>query len=738
MAVLVLAVANLLLGWGLGLTLLVRGGDAMAAMVPVTGACFLALALGQILIVAAPAAGGTARALAIAAPVLAWVNQVIFMLNLSPDAPGDRMSIATAVFVTLIGAAQIMDLSRRLPLVLLLTAIAVSLGGVVAFLFDVQELEQYSLFRGLSIHTSWAVFLLALSGLLLHHEVPAVEVLFSSNPEGRMARRFMAPALLVPIGLTLAGDHMTDMGWIGPKARLALLAVALTAVTLSLVLSVALYQKRLGQQENRVLKMLELILEGLDTGVVVLGEDGAAVLTNPRLHDLIGDQSASTWLKTADFRGLESGAELTGNAHPVRRAQWGEGAVMAAWRRPDGKELVLQFMAFDAGLDALGSGRRVISVNDMTDAWTLRATMAQTERMNAVAQLASGVAHEVTNIFGIIKLAVGTAELIAPTSTPDQYATILNACRRGGDLAERLQRLSVTSSGLRRTFDIVAAVIAATDLAERGLPRGVVLARDLPEEEIAVTCDPTDIEMALLNLVLNARNAIVEGAGRGAIAVRVRRVGQEVTLSVSDDGPGFDPALIEHLKEPQVTTRGAVGGTGFGLALIDSFARETGGRLELSIGDGGGAVAQLTLPVARNTSPQELPPRPTPVDLTGIQILIVEGHETLKGMLRASLTTLNALATDAADAEDALNLLENKGRFDVLITALRIEGEMDGVVLAKTAQARHPGLEVIFVTSDRAVGDASDLPGPVLHKPVNLGLLSQTVSGLARADQDRS
>lgn len=734
---LVFSLSNLVLGWGLGINLLTRGREDLAAMIPETATCFAILSLAQIILVSRRIYPRLVIGLSVAAPVLAWLTIAVIPHENAFLGPNDRMSFATGVIVTLLGLGKVLGLRgkrmRGVSALLAVAALALGLGGIASFMFNVTELERYVLFRGLSIPTSVVTCVLALSLLAADAELRAIGILFSPSAGGRLVRRFGPVAVLGPVVVTLVGDLAADFDWISPNARLAVLAVTLIGLSFGFVLMVGLSQDTVTEREQAFLRMLEDVLEGIEAGIVVLSPEGQPILTNPGFRKLTGAGSARDWLTSGGFRAVDGDHELEGHLHPVQRALSGEVGVMAFRDDGAGHDLVLQFSGFEVAPNSAGGLQRVLVVNDMTDAWRQRAIMAQTERLNAVGQLAAGIAHEVTNIFGVVKLAAGTAQLLAPDAAPDQYAAILNACRRGGSLAERLQRLSVVPTGAERTIEVGSTLGVALDLAERGLPAGITLRRVLPTGPLSVTCDPLELEMAVLNLVLNARNAIVEEMnGTGAITVTVTARDGEVGLHVSDTGPGIPPQFLERVREPFFTTRSSKGGTGFGLALIDMFATRAGGRLEFHSADGQGAEVEIVLPLTDMAPDWHNIIHPRPADLSGLRLLVVEEDLAFQEMLKQSLSLLGAEVICAQGVAEAIQTLVGEAHFDVMISAMNMQGALSGPSLASRAIRDRPGLGVVFVTADRvAQQDDGDLPGPVLFKPVDLGQLSRVVTEVA-------
>lgn len=739
--VVVMSLSNLALGWGGGMELFARAGRGLPAMVPVTALCFLALGVAQVVSVGRAPVPWFGLGLALAAPVAAWIY--VGVASPGPTA-FDRMSQTTVLLISLLGLSIAVGArdtrgARIGAATGSVAALLIGLGGLASFLFDVQEAERYRLLQGLSIPTSLAACLLALGVICGHPSLRAVGIVFATTPGGRVARWFLPYALLGPIVLTLAGDIGAELGLIGPKVRLAVLAVTLTALSASFVLSVSVYQDMVLERDRQAMAMMEGVLSGLDAGVVVLRDDDVPLLVNRALRELIGDQSVEEWLAADQFHDLANDRAMRGSDHPVRRALADRTGQIAALATA-GEDMILQFAAFDVDGGRVARRYRVLVVSDVTLAWHQRDAMAMTERLNAVGHLAGGVAHEVTNIFGIIKLAAGTAELVAPEAAPEQYQAILTACRRGGDLADRLQRLSVTPDGEERVIDAAGAVAMACDLAARGLPWGIKLTRTLSEGPLPVCCDPMELEMAVLNLVLNARNALQDsGAEEGTIDVSLKPKGSEVHLVVRDTGPGLEPELLDRVTEPFFTTRADKGGTGFGLALIDAFAMRASGRLELASTPGEGLQVTVVLPLDEKEAEDREAARPEVRDLTGLRVLLAEDDPAFKDMLYTALTTLNAHVERADSAPAALTVLAQRGPFDVLVSAIRFAGPLSGADLAQQARAADPQLGVVFVTYDRGTSaESQGLPGPVLYKPVNLGALSQALVGEASRGQGRS
>jgi PAS domain S-box-containing protein len=365
--------------------------------------------------------------------------------------------------------------------------------------------------------------------------------------------------------------------------------------------------------------------------------------------------------------------------------------------------------------------------------------LRQVQKMEAIAQLAAGLAHDFNNTLHVVLGNLGRVEARLPHQT--EALRPLERARQAARHAATLTRQLLTFA--RRTRLEPRPVVLNTVLSEIGealsrtLGDGVELRYDLDPRLPPCAVDPTQVEAALLNLLANARDAMPCG---GRATVRTRTVildeaaalaagdglkpGRYVLLSVEDEGPGMPPEVLARSTEPFFTTK-AGKRTGLGLATVHGFVRQSGGRIEISSTLGQGTAVRMLFPLAPDdatdlpaSSGEVLQDRRTDGSET---ILVVDDDEGVLELAVHQLTALDYRLLSARSGEEALDVLRGTGgRVDLLFTDVSMPGGMNGLVLAEHAKALCPGLRVLFATgySDDLVNGAMPARGAaVLGKP---------------------
>jgi CheY-like chemotaxis protein len=257
-----------------------------------------------------------------------------------------------------------------------------------------------------------------------------------------------------------------------------------------------------------------------------------------------------------------------------------------------------------------------------------------------------------------------------------------------------------------------------------------------------VTVDPAQLELALLNLVINARDAIAEG-GRVVLGARNATIatgrgdlppGDYVVLTVSDTGEGMTEEVMVRALDPFFTTKGVGKGTGMGLPLAYGFARQSGGTLSLESSPGKGTTVTLYLPRARQPLTKRVPAASALEGLPACKgkVLLVEDDDQVRSTMSTALQAAGFDIESSATADEALARLEKGERYDAVLTDVVMPGALSGIDLAERIRARHPGTGVVVVTgySDRPVR----VPGVrALPKPYDL---RQAVDALNAALSD--
>jgi PAS domain S-box-containing protein len=364
----------------------------------------------------------------------------------------------------------------------------------------------------------------------------------------------------------------------------------------------------------------------------------------------------------------------------------------------------------------------------------------QAQKMEAVGQLTAGLAHDFNNLLQAI---LGNHErLISQIEAPDLRRRLENAqlaAERAAKLTRQLLAFARKTRLDPKPVDLSAAVTGFADLLATTAGPRVDLQLNLRHRLPPCFVDLTHLETALLNIVLNARDAMPDG---GTVTVSTARLhlngepptrdlppGDYVVLSVSDEGTGMPPSVAARAMEPFFTTKGQGKGTGLGLAMVHGFLEQSRGRLEIESEVGRGTTVRILLPVHVSEAEREPPSVPTlapladPVEAEAAQrpvILIVEDSDEVLALAREHLLELGYQVLTAPDGEEALELLQRvQYQIDLLFTDLIMPGSINGLSLAEELQRRAPHVPVLLTTGyNEDLVQGARAPGlDVLAKP---------------------
>ena len=285
--------------------------------------------------------------------------------------------------------------------------------------------------------------------------------------------------------------------------------------------------------------------------------------------------------------------------------------------------------------------------------------------------------------------------------------------------------------------DLRAQLAGMRDLLDRALRGDVHVRTDFADGLWTILADPAELELVLLNLCVNARDAMPEGgtitiAARNAPALEAPGQGGDfVSLSVSDTGIGMSPEVLAHVFEPFFTTKEVGKGSGLGLPQVYGFAKQSGGSVRIESEVNRGTTVVLTLPrTDRAPATAEAPGRghQDPDKACG-SILLVEDDDEVASLVNEMLRELGYQVTRASSAEAALGALADARTIDILFSDIMMPGRMNGLDLAREVQRRRPGLPVLLTSgyADAAVRDAGREGIRVLRKPYDLHTLAETL-----------
>ncbi|NOD85196.1 response regulator [Ruegeria sp. HKCCD6119] len=389
----------------------------------------------------------------------------------------------------------------------------------------------------------------------------------------------------------------------------------------------------------------------------------------------------------------------------LAKAYDGETSVFEFTEDQDSRRIRVSFTPDDAG------GVYVMSV-DITEETQARVVLQQTRRRAMAAQMTSGLAHDFSNLLTII---LGMQSKLNKMDLSDEAHELVTAtqqtARRGGQLLNRIADMTGNRTPHPQATDMKALLEDLRILASPSLPRGVGLSvvNTLPDR--ALMLDPGMVQDALLNLVLNARDAC---GSSGQITISAHTIGEIwVEITVSDTGPGFTPEALEKALNPFFTTKGS-DGSGLGLPMVYDTVKLAGGDLNLKNTVSGASVVL------------RLPYRPAPPVQDGL-VLLVEDSEDLRGQFRDMLVELGFAVIEANSVDEALALINSVEDISLVLSDIRLEGSGTGLDILRQVK---PGLPCILMTSlpssdplyQRALALA-----PVLRKPFSQAQLSALI-----------
>ncbi len=356
----------------------------------------------------------------------------------------------------------------------------------------------------------------------------------------------------------------------------------------------------------------------------------------------------------------------------------------------------------------------------------------QATRIDALGRLTGGVAHDFNNLLTVIQ---GNADILARRlKGVSQAERSLAAIRMATDRAAKLTRqLLVFARGGPVSLvvvDIARKVEDLTPAMEQVLGPRIAIETEFEPGVSPVSVDPLQLEAALLNLAANARDAMTDG---GRLHISLRRQGAWVALTMRDEGPGFDPAVLARVFDPFFTTKPVGQGTGLGLSQVYGLVKGAGGDVKAANAPGGGGVISLLFPPAAAPAPQPVDDpvaQPAPAGLGLRCILLVDDNDAVRVTTAAYLRECGLTVIEASNANAALEVLET-ARVEAVMSDIIMPGEMDGMALALTIRDRWPRLPVILVSgySPRAA-DALARGFAVLNKPYSLPELEHRLQAL--------
>ena len=405
-----------------------------------------------------------------------------------------------------------------------------------------------------------------------------------------------------------------------------------------------------------------------------------------------------------------------------------ENRILAA----DGRWLTIAWSLAPADDRLFAIGRDVTAERELTQA------MVQAQKIDTLGQLTGGIAHDFNNLLTPI---MGGIELLVRKLPDDARAQriasgAMQSAERARTLVQRLLAFGRRQTLQSRAVKVGELLNGMTGLIQGSIGSGITLTIDVPLDLPPVLVDPGQFELAIVNLCVNARDAMPEvGALRISAAVRSNppgvAPGNYVGLAVADNGAGMDGAVLAKATEPFFTTKDVGQGTGLGLSMVFGLAAQSGGKLNLTSQLGAGTTADLVLPVAAvEYSPKEsLAPSIASVQPDAATLLVVDDEELVRMTTADTLRDCGYTVIEAASAAEVLQQLDAGLRPDLLVTD-HLMPNMTGAVLVKQVRTTLPQLPVLMVTGYADLTDEDKIGLVVLAKPFRHEQLTAHVSAL--------
>jgi two-component system, cell cycle sensor histidine kinase and response regulator CckA len=536
------------------------------------------------------------------------------------------------------------------------------------------------------------------------------------------------------------------------KDRMARLPVALAR---------ALAEKAMREENARALEALSAsearnrdIVENAVYGIARISTDGGLLDANPAFLRMLGCSSEEA-LKSLNlprdiFRFPEQYAPMVAAC----REQGPVSGVETEWRRCDGGLAAMRLHLRQLSNTGDRSDNFEVIAEDVTELRGMELQLRQAQKFEAIGQLAGGVAHDFNNVIGAI---LGWAELgIEQSCEHPAVAERFQRIREQADRAARLTRELLAFSRRQvlqpRPVDLNSVASDVASLLDKVIGKDIEF-RFLSAPLDSVKADPTQIEQVLMNLCLNARDAMPRG---GRLVIETEMVdldkpycrfypyvtpGRYAVLSVSDTGTGMDAETREHLFEPFFTTKERGKGTGMGLATVYGIVKQHGGFLHVYSEPGHGSLFRVYLPaieIAPRESERGKAPAPSMAEMRGTEtILLADDHESIREMARQALAGLGYRVLSACDGEEALRLCKNETPALAILDV--VMPKLGGLGAASKLAESFPQLRVLFTSGYSTSHEeaASESPnGRYLQKPYSPTTLGQIVREMLDAKRE--
>jgi PAS domain S-box-containing protein len=682
------------------------------------------------------------------------IDELLFADTITPPTahPG-RMSVATAVNFMLLGGALAFTGSRSRPaksafLTLGTLGLLSSLCAVVGYVYGVPLLYTPIPASSVALHTAFAFTLLFFGVAALRPDLGWVSLLVARTPGSALLRILLPTVLAAPLIFGWAVIFGTRHGLYDVALGLAVFTILGGALMAGIVW-------HFGRRVNRAEEALQARQRVFDTVItsaldafVLMDEAGRIVEWNQQAERIFGWSAAEALgrpvadtIVPPDYR--EAHSRGLSRFLSTRETRMTGRRVELRGLRRDGSEFPLELVIAPLQVD----GRLVFSgfLRDLSELRRAEEQLRQSQRLEVVGQLTGGVAHDFNNLLTVI---IGSLDAALERVAPPLRATLANALKaaeRGAVLVRQLLAFSRRQTLAPQPTDLNALIEEMGDVLYRTLGKRIKVELTLAEGLWLALSDRAQVETALLNLAINARDAMPAG---GKLVIETANAeldeayaaqnlevapGDYVMLAVTDTGTGMLPAVMQRAFEPFFTTKEVGKGTGLGLSMVYGFVKQSGGHVKIYSEVGVGTTVRMYLPraVGEGERADETAIAPS-VEARGCEtILLVEDSDQVRGLVAAQLQDLGYRVIEAANGPEALGVLSDDRKIDLLFTDVVMGGGMTGKMLADEARRHRSDLRVLFTSgyTDNSIMHHGQLDKGInfLSKPYRRRDLAETL-----------
>jgi signal transduction histidine kinase/CheY-like chemotaxis protein len=487
---------------------------------------------------------------------------------------------------------------------------------------------------------------------------------------------------------------------------------------------------------------IRFLVEKNADGIIVIDEDGTVLFANPAAEQIFGRQ--------AD--------RLVGR--PIGIPFIAGDTAEITIHKPDGEQIDAEIRIVETTWDRQPA--RLASLRDVSARKAAEERLRHSAKMEAVGLLTAGIAHDFNNLLTVVLGNLESAQRRFAAVDPGLSRALENAtrgARQAAKLTEKLLAFARRKPLEPQLLDVNLLVSGMSDLLQRTLGEQIVVRTKLVKDPWSVEIDPTELEAAILNLAVNARDAMPSG---GQLLIETANVeldptyaaasvevtaGRYVLISVTDTGLGMPADVLQKVFEPFFTTKAGGRGTGLGLSQVYGFVKQSGGHVRLSSEPGVGTSAKIYLPKVLNAEVPTWAPvvepqtaADVPRGKPGETVLVVEDEDDVRNYAVNSLRELGYQVFEASDAASALEALAREQDICLLFTDLGLPGGMDGRVLAERARAMRASIQVLITTAYAASAlvheGRLDAEIELINKPFSYTALATRVRKLLDHQQE--